>query len=136
MNCKVINNHIRTFFCVAISFLYLTVFENEIYESVSYSRASDLTNIEVLFQPELPKESQSYKDKSLLKQGKANGYFYLEKTFKSRKKLLLSVNNINNIYFKIQNKYSLPLHPIISILQKNNAWHQSSDDDNFPNDYC
>jgi len=42
----------------------------------------------------------------------------------------------SNIYFNIQSKHSLPLHHIISILQKNNTWHQTSDDDAFLSDYC
>ena len=136
MDNKNKNNYIRTLFFVAISFLYLTVFEDDIYGSVNYSHASVLTNIEVIFQPELPKNFQPYKSSSSLKQKKAYGSFYLDNIIKCRKELFLPVNTISSIYLNIQNKSSLPLHHVISILQKNNTWHQSSDDDAFLNDYC
>ncbi len=136
MNNKYKNNYIRTFIFVTISFLCLTVFENDICGSVNYSYASDLTNIEVIYQPELPKEFQLYNGSSSFKQRKAYGSFYLENIFKCGKKLLFSVNNFSAIYLKNQNNYALNFHHIISILQKSNTWHQSSDDDSFLNDYC
>lgn len=129
-------NYIRTFIFVTISFLYLTVFENDICGSVNYSYASDLTNIEVIYQPELPKEFQPYNDSYSFKQRKKDKSFYLENIFKCCKKLLFSVNSFSAIYLKNQNNYALNFHHIISILQKSNTWHQSSDDDSFLNDYC
>ena len=136
MDNKYKNNYIRTFLFVAISFLYLAVFESDNCGSVNYSDVSALTNIEIIFQPELPKEFQSFKGSSSLKQRKAHGSFYLEKILKSRKKLLLSLSKSSNIYFNIQSKHFLSLHHIISILQKNNTWHQTSDVDAFLSDYC
>ncbi len=136
MNHKYQKNYVRTFFFVAILFLYLTVFENDICGSVNYSYAYDNINIEVMYQPELPKEIQPYKDSFSLKQRKSYVPFDLEDYFKCRKKLLLSINNFSNINSNNQNKYSLAFHHIISILQKNNTWHQSSDDDAFLNDFC
>ena len=136
MNNKFTKNYFRTLFFIIISFLYLTLFENDICGSVNNTYASDLINIEAIFQPDLPEEFQSYKDSSPLKQRKEYEPFYLENIVKCRKKLLLSVNSISNIYFNSQNKYSLPFHHIISILQKNNTWHQSFDDDASHNDYC
>ena len=134
MNNKYKNNYIRTFFLVAITFLFLTVFENDICGSVTYSYASDKIYIEDIYQPELPNEIQSYKGSFSLKQRKPYVPFYLENIFKCRKKLLLSINNIGNIYFACQNNHSFHFHPIISILQKYNTWHQSSDDDPFLTD--
>ena len=136
MNNKAKNSHIRTFSLVAISFLYLMVFENEICGSVNYSDDSDLTNIEVSYQPELPKEFQPHNGSSSLKQRKAYGFYHLENILKFRKKLVLSFNNFSTVYLKNQNYDTLSFHRIISILQKNNIWHQSSDDDAFLNDYC
>ncbi len=136
MNSKYKNNSTRTFFFVAITFLYLMVFENDICGSVNYSCASDLINIEFISQPELPKEFQPYKNSFSLKQRKEYVSFYLENIFKCRKKLLLSANYFINSYFNNQQRYSSSFHHIISILQKNNTWHQSSDDDHFFNDYC
>ena len=129
-------NYIRTFIFVTISFLYLTVFENDICGSVNCSYASDLTNIEIIYHPELPKEFQPYNDLYSFKQRKTDKSFYLENIFKRGKKLLFSVNSFSSIYLKNQNNYALNFHHIISILQKSNTWHQSSDDDSFLNDYC
>ena len=112
------------------------VFENEICGSVNYSDDSDLTNIEVIYQTELPKEFQPHQGSSSLKQKKAYGSFYLENILKFQKELLLSINIFSTIYLKNQNNYTSSFHHIISILQKNNTWHQSSDDDAFLNDYC
>ena len=135
MNNKYKKNYIRTFILITVSFLYLAVFESDIYGCVDYSYSSDLTNIEVLYQPELPKEFQPYNALSSFKQRKAYGSFYLENIFKCEKRLLFSVNNFSAIYLKNQIYYALNFHHIISILQKNNTWHQSSDDDPFLNDY-
>ena len=136
MNNKANNSHIRTFSIVAISFLYLMVFENEICGSVNYSDDSGLANIEVSYQSELPEKFQPHKDSSSLKQKNAYGSFHLENIFKFRKKLLLSFNNFSTVCLKNQNYDTLSFHHIISILQKNNIWHQSSDDDAFLSAYC
>ena len=136
MNKKAKNSHIRTFSIVAISFLYLMVFENEIVGSINYSDDSDLTNIEVNYQSELLKEFQPHKVSSSLKQKNAYGSFHLENILKFRKKLLLLLNNFSTIYLKNQNYDTLSFHHIISILQKSNIWHQSPDDDAFLNGYC
>ena len=136
MNSKYRDNRIRTFFFVAVTFFCLRVFEKDICGSVNYSYASDLTNIEAIFQPELPKEFQPYKSSLPLKQRNAYVSFNLENTIKYRKKLFLSISNISNKYIKNQNKYTLSFHHLVSILQKNNTWHQSSDDDSLPNDCC
>lgn len=136
MNHQVKNNRIRAFFFVAISLLYLTVFENDLYGSVNYSHVSDQINIELVFQPESDKEIQPFKSSSPPKPRKQQVPYYLENSFKSSKKLLLSVNDTGSNYFNIQKNGSLLLHNIISILQKNNTWHQSPDDDAFLSDFC
>ena len=136
MNYKYKIIYIRIFFFVAITFLYLTVFEDTICGSSDYSYVSDPTYIEVTFQPELPGEFQPHKGSFSIKQRKAYVSYYLDNIFECRKKFLLSVSNISGIRVKNQNENSLSIHHIISILQKNNTWHQSSDDDSFLNDYC
>jgi hypothetical protein len=136
MNNKYKKKYIRTFIFVTISFLYLTVFDNDLCGSVNYSYDSDQTNIEVIYQPELPKEFQPYKGSYSFKQKKTYGSFYLENILKCRKKLLLSINKFSTIYLKNQNNYTSSFHHIILILQKSNIWHQSSDDDSFLNYYC
>jgi hypothetical protein len=136
MNNKYQKNYVRTFFLVVILFLYVTVFENDICGFIDYSYAYDNINIEVIYQPELPKEIQSYEDPFSFKQRKPYVPFHLEDCFKCRKRLLLSINNFSSSNINSQNKYSLAFHHIISILQKNNTWHQSSDEDTFLNDFC
>ena len=136
MNNRFKRNYVLIFIFVAILFLYLTVFENDICGSANYSYASHLTNIEVIYQPELPEEFQPYNGSSSVKKRKAHGSFYLENIFKCAKDILFSVNNFSTSYLKNQNNYALNFHHIISILQKSNTWHQSSDDDSFLNDYC
>jgi hypothetical protein len=133
---KNINNYYRAFFLFVISFLYLTVFQNDISGSVDFSTASDLTKIEAVFQPELPKKFQPEKGSSSSIPRRELGFFYLESFFKFRKKILLSINTISKIHLNCQNTNPPPFHHIISILQKNNTWHQSSDEDAFLNDFC
>lgn len=129
-------NCIRTFFIAAILFFALIVPESDIYHSVDYSYAPDLIKVETLFQPELPKDFQPYFDSISSAQQKAHKPFHLEYVFESRKKLLLLTNNICNIVIDNQIKCSLHFHNIISILQKNNTWHQSVDEDASLPDYC
>jgi len=136
MKNKYNNNSIRTFFFVAISFLFLTVFENGINGTDNYSYASERTNIEAIFQPEIPKVFQPYDGSSSFKQRKEYGSFYLENVCKCWNKKLLSANNFSTIHLNNQSNDTLNIHHIISILQKNNTWHQSSDDDPSPHDYC
>jgi hypothetical protein len=130
MNC------IRIFFFVAILFFALIIPESDIYHSVGYSYTPDVIKIEAFFQPELPKEFQPYFDSISFDQQKAYRPFHIEYIVKSRKKLLLSTNNICNIVIDNQIKASLHFHHIISILQKSNIWHQSSDEDASLPDYC
>jgi hypothetical protein len=130
------NNCVRTFFFVAILFFSLTLFENDICRSVSYSYASDLIKVEALLQPELPKEFQPYNGLSSVSQKKSHGSFYLGNIFECGKKFILSANNISNIYINNQNNKFLHFHRIILILQKNNSWHQSSDDEAFLHIFC
>ncbi len=136
MNNKYKNTHIRKFSFIAITLLYLMVFENNLCGSANHSHASTLTNVEVIYQLEFPKEFQPYENSLSLKQRKAYVTFYLENIFKCRKKLLLSANFFLNCYFNNQQRYSSPFHRFISILQKNNPWHQFSDDDPFHSNYC
>ena len=136
MNNQYRNNWIRTLLFVAISFLYLMVFENNLCGLIDYSYDSDQTIIEANYQSKLPKIFQSYKGPYSFKQKKTHGSFYLENIYKYRKKLLYLTNNFSTAHLKNQNNYTLSFHPIISILQKNNAWHKSPDEDAFLNEYC
>lgn len=136
MNTRYKINCIRTFFLVAILFFALIIPSRDIYQPVSYSYAPALIEVETFFQPELPKEFQPYFDSISFDQQKAYRPFHLEYIFESRKKLLLSTNNICNIVINNQIKGSLHFHHIISILQQNNTWHQSSDEDVVLPDYC
>jgi hypothetical protein len=127
------NNCVRAFLLVAILSFSLTVFGNDICRSVSYSYVSNQIEIEVLSQQERPKDFQPYNDSSSFKQRNGDGSFYLENIVERGKKLILSTNNI---YINNPNKIFLHFHYIVSILQKSNTWHQSSDDDAFLHDYC
>ncbi len=130
------NNNIRKYFFIAITFLYLMAFSSDSFGSANYHRAFNVTHIELIDQSDSLNEFQLYENPS--SQSKSEEYvsFYLENIFKCRKKLLLSVNYFNINCFNNQQRYYSPFHHILSILQKNNTWHQSSDDDPFPNDYC
>ena len=124
---------LRVLIFVAIIFIYLNVFENNAYSSPDYSVTSPQINIEAIYQPEIPEKYQFDKGSFSIKQKKISTPYYLENIHKYRKKLLLSENN-NGF---INNPSILPLsfHHIISILQKNNTWHQSSEDDSFLTPY-
>ena len=136
MRNKYFNNSIRAFIFVAISFLSLTLFENDIYVGSSSSHASEITNIEAIFQPELPKVYQLYTDSISPNQRQAYGSFYLENYFKSLNKMVLSDESICSVYLSNQSTSALYIHHIISILQKSNTWHQSSDGDPPRHDIC
>jgi len=119
---------IRVLIFLAIIFIYLNAFENNAYSSPDYSVNSPQINIEAIYQPEIPEKFQFNKGSFSIKQKKSHES-YLEDITKHRKKLLFSIKNnglINNpdIHF-------LSLHHIISILQKTNTWHQSSEDDHL-----
>ena len=136
MKNKYFNNSIRAYIFVAISFLSLTLFANDIYVGSSYSHASEITNIEAIYQPELPKVFQLYTDSFSPNQRQAYGSFYLENYFKSLNKMLLSDEVIWSEYLSNQSSSALYIHHIISILQKSNTWHQSSDEDPPRHDIC
>ena len=129
MNNKPGMNFIRIFLFATITFFYLNVFENNAYRSPDYSVTSPHVNIEAVFQPEIPEKYQFNKGFFSIKQNKILTPYYLEDKPKYRKRLLLSENNngfINNPF-----NHSSSFHHIISILQKNNTWHKSSEDDSF-----
>lgn len=136
MKIKYFNNSIRTFIFVAISFLSLTLFENDICMGSSYSHTSEITNIEAVFQPVLPKVYQLYTDSISPNQRQAYGSYYLENYFKSLNKRLLTDEIICSEYLSNQSSSALYIHHIISILQKSNTWHQSSDEDPPRHDIC
>ena len=136
MNYKYKNSIIGTFFFVAITFLYLTAIEDASCGSTAHIYASDSTYIEETFQPELPDKYLPHKGSFSLKQKKAYVPFNTKNIFDYRKIFLLSASNIRGIYVWNQNENSLSFHHIISILQKKNTWHQSSDDDSLLFEYC
>lgn len=93
MNNKRKIDFIRIFVFVAITIIYLNVFENNVYGSPDFSVTSPQINIEAVFQPEIPEKYQFNKGSLSIKQEKIFTPYYLEDNLKYRKKLLLSENN-------------------------------------------
>ncbi len=121
------NNYILNLFIIALTFLFLMVYDFDFYGPINFFNASNLTHIELLVQSNSPNNLQFNKVASSRNNQKEYASFNLEN--KSKKRLLRLADHFLKKNFHIQQQYYPPPHYIISILQKNNTWHQSADDD-------
>lgn len=136
MNSKNIKVFIFKLFFIVISFIYFIKLENEIYPHYDYCYFPHLTNIEIVVNSHPPYNLQSYKNPHLLKlKNSEHRSFDFDKLKINRTTYTLQTRFSIHSLLNFQLRYS-PNRQILSILQKKNIWHQSSDDDPFYSNHC
>lgn len=130
MNINLKINPLRAFFIVIITGLYIMVCENDLCSAIDYSNTFHSESAECIAQPKIFKPLENNKKELYLKPHKTYLTFYYTTVHHYRKQLL-STNTFDRVYSSHASTISFTVHPIISILQKSNTWHRSSDDDPF-----